>query len=320
MSSSFSEETLRTIYYDPNHPAAFGSVSRLYQAARNVVPSITLAFVKQWILGQNVYTLHAPLNRRFPRRKTLAPGLYYQMQMDLVDLSNIKNKNNGFTFLLTAIDVFSRKAFVVPLKSKRGSDVRDAIANIFTNYPPPKYVQTDSGKEFYNHTVMRYLKQLNIRLFSTSSDTKCALVERFNRTLKQKMFKYFTANQTVRYVPVLQQMVSAYNNRPHRSIGISPNKVTLMNQSAIWHKQYYRYLTGYRKGVFKYSLGDDVRISKLARQFRKGYLPSYTDETFVVHQRLATAPVTYKLKDTNGEVLIGSFYEAELQRVILPLS
>ncbi len=315
MSSLLSDETLRTLYYDPNHPASYGSVSDLYLAAKNISPNISLAYVKRWLLSQNVYTLHAPLRKRFRRRKTIAPGMYYQMQMDLVDLSSISNKNDGIKFLLTAIDIFSRKAFVVPLKTKKATEVRNAIAHIFTNYPPVKYLQTDLGKEFYNRAVKNLLSKLGVTLFSTSSDTKCALVERFNRTLKTRMFRYFTANDTVTYVPILQKLVSAYNNRKHRSIGVSPNRVTLTNQSLIWRKQYHRYLLGYRKGKFKYSVGDKVRISKLARQFRKGYLPAYQEEVFVVHLRLSTVPVTYKLRDANEEILIGSFYEPELQLV-----
>lgn len=236
------------------------------------------------------------------------------MQMDLVDLSNISKQNRGIKFLLTAIDIFSRKAFVVPLKNKTSAVVRDAIAKIFTNYPPVRYVQTDLGTEFYNRLVKTYLASRKIHLFSTSSDVKCSLIERFHRTLKQRMFRYFTAHKTVRYIDVLDKFVASYNARKHRSIGIAPNDVTHENQSLIWKKQYGKYFIGYRKKLkFKYSVGDRVRVSKLARQFRKGYLPAYTKEIFIVHNRIATAPVTYHLRDTTGDVLVGSFYEPELQ-------
>ena len=316
MSSSLFDETLRTIYFDPEHPAAFGSALDLYHAAKRITFDITLSYVKRWLLTQNVFTLHVPLRKRFLRRKTVVPGLYHQMQMDLVDLSSLKRQNKGFRFLLTAIDVFSRKAFVVPLKSKTGIEVKNAIVHIFSKYPPVRFLQTDKGKEFFNRVVKSYLNEQNITLFSTSSDPKASIIERFNETLKQCMFKYFTANKTLTYIPILQKLVSAYNNRKHRSIGTAPNRVTLVNQSEIWKKQYENYFLGYRKGKFKYSTGDNVRISKLARQFRKGYLPTFTDEIFTVHDRLTTVPVTYKLRDHTGEVLTGSFYEPELQLVL----
>jgi len=314
--SSYFDGILREIYYDESHPQGYGSVNGLYQAVKAVEKTITRTYVEKWLRKQNVYTLHAPLRRKFLRRKTLAPGLYYQMQMDLVDLTNISKKNRGYKFLLTAIDVFSRKAFVIPLKNKRATSVRDGIAHIFTNYPPVRYVQSDIGSEFYDSSVMSYLASRRIRLFSTSSDTKCAIVERFNRTLKQRMFRYFTAKNTVTYINQLQKFVDAYNARTHRSIGISPNEVTYKNQSKVWRKHYHRYFIGFRKAKFKYEENDRVRISKLARQFRKGYLPTYTDEVFVIDERIATVPVTYKLRDDSDTVLIGSFYEPELELVL----
>ena len=167
MQSSYFDEILRKIYYDPEHPQGFGSINGLYGAAKEIEKSITNTYVRKWLRAQNVYSLHAPLRKRFLRRKTLAPGLYHQMQMDLVDLSNISRQNRGIKFLLTAIDVFNRKAFVVPLKSKKDTVVRDAITHIFSNYPPVRIVQTDLGKEFYNRAVKTYLASRNIRLFST---------------------------------------------------------------------------------------------------------------------------------------------------------
>lgn len=311
------EETLRRLYYQPDEPSAYGSLTDIYTAAKNIHSSITKSFVERWLLRQNAYTLHAPLRKRFPRRKTIAPGLYYQLQLDLADLSNIKHHNKGYRFLLVAIDIFSRKAFVVPLKSKRGIEVRDGIAQIFTNYPPPKFIQVDSGTEFYNTHVRTYLRKWNIRMFSTSSDVKASLVERLNRTLKSRMFKYFTANNTIKYVDILQKLVNAYNNRKHSTIGMSPNQVSLANQSAVWDKQYSSYITGSRRSRFAYDLEQTVRISKLARTFRKGYLPTFQEEIFIIHDRLATVPPTYKVRDKDGNILIGSFYTQELQPVLL---
>ncbi len=313
MQSSYSDEVLNRLYYDPG---GYGSINELYKTSKALDNTLTKRYVKRWLLKQDAYTLHTPLKRRFLRRKTIVPGLYHQLQIDLVDLSSISKQNSGFKFLLVALDVFSRKAFVLPLKRKTGLEVKTALSEIFTNYPPVKYIQSDLGKEFYNRAVRDYLKKMGIKLFSTSSDTKSSLVERFNRTLKARMFRYFTANDTVRYIHVLQDFVDAYNNRKHRSIGLAPNEVTYKNEKAVWNKQYAKYMKQYRKAKFKYSVGDRVRISKLARTFRKGYLPTFTTELFTVHDRLATSPVTYLLKDKSNDVLVGSFYEPELQLVL----
>ena len=315
MSSLSFDEDLRSIYLNPKHPASYSSLRSVYDALRKLRPGVKKADVKSWLESLDVYTLHAPVRRRFQRRKVIAPGPYYQLQADLVDLSNISRQNGGYKFLLTAIDVFSRKAFAVPLKSKREHEVKDAFSVIFNAYPVVKYLQTDLGTEFYNKTVRSYLKDKGIKLFSTSSDTKCALVERWNRTLKQRMFKYFTANDTVRYIDVLPDLLDSYNNRRHSVLGVSPNEVNEDNARIIYLRQYKKYLSRHRRVHFVYRVGDHVRISKLNHVFRKGYLPGYQKEVFTVSRRLGTVPATYKLKDLDGEELLGSFYQKELQRV-----
>ena len=191
-----------------------------------------------------------------------------------------------------------------------------ALNRLFESAPYPRSLQSDAGMEFLNASVRDYLQSKNIKHFITSSDTKCSIVERFNRTLKGRMFKFFTANNTFRYLDVLQNLVDAYNNRIHRSIGIAPNKITSKNEQKVWDYQYKSYLRKYRSAKFKFKVGDTVRISKLHQQFRKGYLPTYNDEYFTIHTRLATSPPTYKLLDQSGNVLVGVFYHPELQRVV----
>lgn len=316
MNNNDYDKLLKSIYLDPANPASFGSIRNLYLAAKKLNSAITLNIVKNWLLGQNVYTLHGLTRRNFLRRKTLSKGLYYQMQIDLVDVSNIKNKNKNHTFLLTAIDVFSRKAFVIPLKSKHGPVIVEAMKQIFKQYPKTSILQADQGAEFFNKDFKSYLKSQNIRLFFTSSDTKASIVERFNRTLKSRMYKYFTANNTRSYLPILDDLVNAYNNSVHKSIGIAPNQVTKKNEKQVWNFQYKDYLKKHIGNKFKFELNDTVRIAKLSKIFRKGYLPSFQEEYFKIQDRISSKPPTYKLLDMNGEIIQGSFYEQELQKVI----
>jgi len=138
----------------------------------------------------------------------------------------------------------------------------------------------------------------------------------FNRTLKNRLFKYFTSYNTLSYLPILDNLVNSYNNTIHRSIGLAPNKVTKQNEKKVWDFQYKKYLKQYIRNKYKFELGDYVRISKLHRIFRKGYLPSYQEEYFKIYDRLGTKPETYKLIDMNGEILQGSFYTEELQKII----
>ena len=148
-------------------------------------------------------------------------GLRQQWQADLVDLSKLKKVNNGMTFLLTVIDVFSKVAWCVPKKNKSAASLEAALDTTFSK-GCPKTLQTDQGLEFLNKSVQALLKKHGIHQLSThNAETKASVVERFNITLKTRMWRYFTKHQTRRFIDVLQDLVQSYNNTPHRSIGMA---------------------------------------------------------------------------------------------------
>ena len=138
-----------------------------------------------------------------------------QWQADLVDISRLKQANNEITFLLTVIDVFSKRAWCVPLKNKSAAALVMAFRQLLSNSNniAPTTLQTDKGSEFLNRPLQRLLKEYGVHHFTThNEDTKASIVERFNRTLKTRMWRYFTKNQTLRYVEVLQDFVRSYND------------------------------------------------------------------------------------------------------------
>ena len=170
--------------------------------------------VAEWLSEQDAYTLHKPARRHFKRRRVIVGGLRQQWQADLVDLSNLKKDNDGMTFLLTVIDVFSKVAWCVPMKNKSAASLVAALTSTFSK-GWPKTLQTDQGLEFLNKSVQALLKKHGIHHFSThNAETKASIVERFNRTLKTRMWRYFTKHQTWRYIDVLQDLVQSYNNTP----------------------------------------------------------------------------------------------------------
>merc|ERR1712002_251379 len=99
-------------------------------------------------------------------------------------------------------------------------------------------MQTDKGSEFTNRIVQAFLKKKTIDFFVTENETKASIVERFNRTLKEKMWKYFTHRNTVKYMPVLQKLVTSYNNSYHRSIKTKPALVNKSNEGIVWKNLY----------------------------------------------------------------------------------
>ena len=179
----------------------------------------------------------------------------------------------------------------------------------------PTKVQTDAGVEFTNRAFKSTLKKQNIHLYVTFRENKAAVVERFNRTLKSRMWRYFTHNNTYRYVDVLQELVSGYNASPHKGVGMAPIEVNDSNQLKIWKKYYSQ---GVNRKPFKFAIKDHVRISRDKGVFAKGYVQSWSEEHFVIESRLRRTPNVYVLRDLSGETLQGIFYEEQLQRVKAP--
>ena len=145
---------------------------------------------------------------------------------DLVDVQLLSKFNDGVRYLLTVIDIFSKHGWMVPLKKKTGSVVATAFKSIFSDGRTPKKIWVDKGKEFYNKDVKSLLESKSCSLYSTENEEKSSVVERWNRTMKEKMFKYFSANSTRRYIDVLDDMVKKYNSTWHSSIKMTPVSYT----------------------------------------------------------------------------------------------
>jgi hypothetical protein len=227
-------------------------------------------------------------------------GIDHQWQSDLVDLGKLASYNKRFKVLLTCIDVLSRYAWVVPLKDKTGTTLKEAFEVIFKPGRQPIRLQTDRGTEFTNIVFQKFLKEYNVQFFTTYNDErKASIVERFNRTLKTKMWKYFTHRETLIYVDVLPNMVESYNHTVHITIGIPPAEVTWATQTTVSKRLYVR--EGPTKSC-KFSPGDRVQLSKTNCTFKKGYLPNWTEELLTVVKCIETSPPVFLVKDDHGEI------------------
>lgn len=183
------EQKLKEIYYNPSHPAALSAPPVLAAAAK-----VPLLRTEKWLQKQKTYTLHRRARKRYPTRKYYVNAIDDQWQMDLADMNQLQSQNRGYRYILTVIDVLSRYGFARPLKTKTGNEVATAMEDIFRKSGRvPRRVQTDQGKEFYNPAVKRLLERYNVELFSVKSPFKSAMVERWNRTIKSKLWKLFTS-------------------------------------------------------------------------------------------------------------------------------
>ena len=178
----------------------------------------------------------------------------------------------------------------------------------------PEKLQTDNGTEILTRNFQSLLKENSIHFFTISSELKASVVKRLNRTLKTRMWKYFTAKNTRVYLNVLQDIVQGYNNSYHLSIGRAPASVSLLSVGQVRIKLYGKSWTKPIREL-KFKLGDQVRISKSRCTFKMGYLPLWTQEIFTVTKSIPRVPLVYRLRDYADNELEGVFYTEELQKV-----
>ena len=310
------EKTLKDVYYNIKGPGSLGGVDAVYRVAKAKDKRITKKKVKTWLKSQPTYTLHKPIRRKFKRGRIIVSGIDDRWQADLVDLRSLKKFNNGVCYLNVVIDVFSKYAWVTPLKNKRGIDLVKAFQTIFREGRMPRSLQTDQGTEYMNRNFQKLLRENGIIFFTSKNETKASVVERLNRTLKTKLWHYFTAKSTSQYINVLDDIVRSYNNTFHSSIQMKPIDVTKNNEKEVWENLYGHHSLKMAPRRSKYNVGEQVRISKYKKNFDKGYLRNWTREIFTISQRQDSFPEIYFLQDKSGEDIVGGFYKEEIQPII----
>jgi len=227
-------------------------------------------------------------------------------------MQSVLKQSKGFKYLSTVIDLFSKFAYTIPLKSKNADVTIDAVKKLFKTRKPAK-LWTDQGSEFINRNFKKFLEQNNIEFYHVFNEGKANVIERFNRTLGEMIQKHKTTNQTTKYIDVLQKILHEYNNINHTSIKMTPFQATdPENKCTVLNNLYSRIQPLSSKPTL--NVGDRVRIQKYKNIFEKGYTPEWTKEIFVVDKVNNTNPITYKIKDLSEEPILGSFYAEELQK------
>ncbi|GFX10655.1 putative uncharacterized transposon-derived protein F54H12.3 [Trichonephila clavipes] len=300
----------KNIYRVPEHAGSFGGIDAVHRSLKG---KVSRKDIKNWLQTKESYTLHQPVRKKIDTNRVIVGRINQQFQADLVDMQPLSSFNDGYKYLLTCIDVLSKYAWAIPLKNKKPESIVSAFKKIFSERIPKK-LQTDAGKEFVNVVCVfqKYLKKMKVGFFKTNNKAKASIVERLNRTLKTKMWKYFTEMNTKCYIDVLGKLVYSYNYTWHRSIRMEPSSVSEGNQTQVWLTLYGQSLKE-SKSIFK--VGDTVRISREKLNFEKGYEQNWTREIFTIHQILSRNPIVYRVKDLSGEIILGTFYPQELQKV-----
>lgn len=208
--------------------------------------------------------------------------------------------------------------FVEPLLRKTTEAVIAGFKKILQRAPyPPERVQSDQGKEFDSSKFKKFMKDNGIIYNTTSNpDVKASIAERSIRTLKQKIFKYLTHANTLTFVDKLDEFVKAYNNTRHRTIKMCPSEVNDQNILQVYKNIKQSQNIPAKKVRPKVKVGNYVRISMSKNVFAKGYEKNWTVEVFRVKTIVKRRPVVYRIEDLDGEEIKGTFYEAEIQKII----
>ncbi|KAL3099727.1 hypothetical protein niasHT_027677 [Heterodera trifolii] len=321
------EQLLDQLYKDVNSSVSFTSVEPLLRDAKKVNNQMRRKDVVDYLATQRTYTIHRQAKRRYKQLPTLASGLHTEWQADLSVFDKLSRENHSYKYLLVCIDTLSRQLFVEPVKSKKSADMIAAFERLFKR---SKYIPwtllTDQGLEFKAKEVQEYFKSKNVKNFFmyTSPRIHAGMAERANRTIKERLYRYFTERGTQKWVDVIQQIVHGINHSYNSSIKMRPVDVNFENAEKL-RKKLKQNAIGGTAAVAKrkqpppprFQVGDRVRIEKYKHVFQKGYTGRFTNEVFTVAEvHTDRLPVTYRIRDDDDSLIKGRFYANDLCRVL----
>lgn len=286
----------------------FPNQQKLYRIMRDADIAITHKQIKDY-LNKKIEAQLLKINKPMKKREGHIIAITYKdnAQMDIYDLSKYKNYNKGYKYILTVIDVFTRKVFIEPMKNKNSIDVIAALNKILQDYKP--YVlTTDTDKAFISEDTQAELIKNNIihnTIIARDDHKALSIIDRFARTLKTILSKMYIINKKTNWYDYIYDIVDKYNNTPHSSLDeLTPNEATReINQHSIAEINRAKITNRDIKVLF--NIGDTAR-TRINKTFRKGTEPRYSDDIFIVESVQGQ-----RITLSNGKTLL----ESELLKV-----
>ena len=300
--------------YYSNEPWSFGSLKqvKLYN------PQLTEDEIKDFFSKSEVFSRF----KKHKRAKKYSPIFVYTkrelFQADVVFFTDpdMVKMNSGFKYLFTCIDCFTKMAWIYPMKRNTCENVMKSFKNIIEiTDSKPERLNSDRGSELICNEFKTYLKQQNIHHFLAYSLRKCPIIERFNLTIQNILYKIMVYERTLEWTKYLSQAMDIYLHRKHMTIDMSPMEAEKdENQNKVRSNLLtYFFKRGLKKRKPKFHVKDTVRIWKKRGTFQRGYDEDFSREYFTIIEVKRNLPVPrYVLKDSHGDVITGSFFEDEL--------
>ena len=277
------------------------------------VPSYS-SKIRDFLKSNVTSSLFRQVRHKYPRRRIRSYYRFQLMMSDTINFRNYANSNKNFKYIMVLIDVFSKMAYVAPMKRMNEFDASIAMESMLNKLPDmPDSIITDKGTEYYNSKVKALFGRFGIKHYSIRGKHKACVAERFIRTIKGRLEKYFYQNNTRNWIDVLDQFIDNYNKTYHRSIKMPPIQVNDHNRAKVF-KNLYPKIKDNRKP--RLNKGDQVRLLKEKSVFEKGYTRSWSKEIYNIRESFSDSGADYySIADIEGNILPRKKYYWELNLV-----
>jgi hypothetical protein len=294
--------------------------NKLYNTIKNEVAGISQKDIRKFLQNSSTNQIHLP-SKTAIHQPIITNRPFERIQADIVDLSNISGYNQDHRYLLNVVDHFSKFAWSFPLKEKSADQVLLCLNPLLKEHLP-KILQTDNGKEFVNVKLKKVCDDLGIIQITSLpySPQSQGLVERFNKTLKNMLFRLFTDTGNQNFTKNLASVLYEYNNSWHSTIRDYPaNVLSGKTKNKVIHNRIVaaaKKMTDTPIDILK--IGQYCRIAMFTLkeirkdQFRKKYVPQWSEKVFKIVGRSRGIDPLYTLRDTDGKMTLKTYYRNEL--------
>lgn len=260
--------------------------------------------------------LFKPARRIYPRWSVTQKGLGDQTQCDLVILNQYSNYNRKYQYLLLCIDIFTKKLYARPLKSRTANEITEKMREILNEMPPFKLLHTDEEKGFLSRQFQSLLKSYNIKHFFTYSSMKASIIERAVRSFRMLLFPRMHLMRKFNWIDQYKLILDIYNNRVHSKTKMAPNKIKKKHEIYLLHSVY-KQKPNLKKA--KFQVGDLVRVNLHHKLFTKrSSSMNWSTKLYRIHSFKSKNPHIYTLENLDSSPLLGHFYTEELQKTKYP--
>ena len=311
------ENYLKSIYFDPQHPASYGGIDSFFHFVKKDNKfTVSKSDIIDFLTAQDVYTNRTRGKR--PKRfiPLTVPNSNHLVEMDVMYMRKAGRKK----FILGAIDTFSRKVKAKALSNIKSKTVTKAALELIKELNGTKYLRLDQGSEFVSSVFRSAMQEANIEVYYTTRKPKANYIERFWKTIRPRLNRAADASNTLSWEKLLPKVISAYNNKLHRSLNASPNEVAEDDklQADLWFKWREEALRSAAKVIpFKFKVNDPVKIPlKRKNAFNKEGSIQNSDRVYYIASRRKVHGIPlYKIKNHENDLVPSSFLHEELQQI-----